>query len=184
MRYFTKVLVIFLFSYFFLGMKGNNETLNKQKSVLFVYGGWEGHEPEKCRDIFVPWLKDQGFKVTVSASLDAYLDQEIMNSIDLIIQIYTMSSITKEQEKMLLSAVRDRGVAIAGWHGGLADAFRMNTEYQFMIGGQWVAHPGGIIDYEVNIIDKKDPITDGLNDFKVHSEQYYMHVDPSNKVLA
>ena len=87
MRYFTKVLVIFLFSYFFLGMKGNNETLNKQKSVLFVYGGWEGHEPEKCRDIFVPWLRDQGFKVTVSASLDAYLDQEIMNSIDLIIQI-------------------------------------------------------------------------------------------------
>ena len=99
--------------------------------------------------------------------------------IDLVIQIYTMSSITDEQEKMLLNAVKNRGVAIAGWHGGLADAFRKNTEYQFMVGGQWVAHPGGIIDYEVNIIDHKDPITHGLSDFKVHSEQYYMHVDPA-----
>ena len=60
----------------------------------------------------------------------------------------------------------------------------MNVEYQFMVGGQWVAHPGNIIDYTVNIINSKDPITRGLNDFSVHSEQYYMHVDPSNEVLA
>ena len=161
-----------------------NGTLNKEKSVLFIYGGWDGHEPEKCRDLFVPWLRKEGFKVTVSPSLDSYLDEDLMNSIDLVIQIYTMSSITDEQEKMLLNAVKNRGVAIAGWHGGLADAFRKNTEYQFMVGGQWVAHPGGIIDYEVNIIDHKDPITHGLSDFKVHSEQYYMHVDPANEVLA
>ena len=175
-----------LFPVFFLliNLSALDEPTKDRKSVLFVYGGWEGHEPEKCRDLFVPWLQEQGFKVSASPSLDSYLEKDLMNSVNLIIQIYTMSSISNEQEKMLLSAVRDKGVAVAGWHGGLADAFRQNTEYQFMVGGQWVAHPGGIIDYEVNIIDHEDSITRGLNNFKVHSEQYYMHVDPAIQVLA
>lgn len=155
----------------------------KQKKVLFVWGGWRGHEPEQCRDIFVPWLKEQGFEVIVDTTLDVYTNKELMRSLDLIIQIFTMSTITREQEKGLLEAV-ENGVNIAGWHGGLADAFRNNTAYQFMVGGQWVAHPGGVIDYEVNIINHDDPITKGLSDFKMHSEQYYMHVDPINEVLA
>jgi len=104
-------------------------------------------------------------------------------AVDLIVQVWTMGTITREQEKALLNAVSN-GVGLAGWHGGLADSFRQNTEYQFMIGGQWVAHPGGVIDYEVNIIDHKDPVTKGISDFKMHSEQYYMHVDPNVKVLA
>ncbi len=106
-----------------------------------------------------------------------------MKSLSLIVPIWTMSTITKEQESGLLEAVKS-GVGIAGWHGGMADSFRNNVEYQWMVGGQWVAHPGNIIDYEVNIIDHDDPITAGLSDFKMHSEQYYMHVDPSNEVLA
>ena len=176
--------ITLIISSLIVAISAQNGSLENEKSVLFVYGGWEGHEPEKFRDLFVPWLRDEGFKVTVSPSLNSYLDEDLMNSIDLIIQIYTMSSITKKQENMLISAVRDRGVAIAGWHGGLADAFRKNTEYQFMVGGQWVAHPGDIINYKVNILDHKDPITYGLSDFKVRSEQYYMHVDPANQVLA
>ena len=66
----------------------------------------------------------------------------------------------------------------------MADSFRNSTEYQFMVGGQWVAHPGNIIDYTVQITNRDDPITAGLNDFSMHSEQYYLHVDPSNEVLA
>ncbi|MFN5935684.1 MAG: ThuA domain-containing protein, partial [Roseiflexaceae bacterium] len=100
-----------------------------------------------------------------------------------ITQVFTMSTITREQEKGLLDAVAS-GVGYAGWHGGMADAFRNNTEYQFMVGGQWVAHPGNIIDYTVNITNHTDPITAGLSDFAMHSEQYYMHVDPGNEVLA
>ena len=153
------------------------------KKVLFVWGGWKGHEPEKCRDIFVPWLRSEGFEVRVDSTLDVYTEKEYMNSLDLIIQIMTMAQITGEQEKGLLNAIKN-GANIAGWHGGLGDAFRMNTGYQFMVGGQWVAHPGGVIDYEVNIINHDDPITRGLKDFKMHSEQYYMHVDPANEVLA
>ncbi len=155
----------------------------KKKKALFVWGGWEGHEPKKCVDIFAPWLEGQGFEVEISNTLDSYLDVEKLKSLDLIVQVFTMSSITGEQERGLLEAVKS-GVGLAGWHGGLADAFRSNTEYQFMVGGQWVAHPGGVIDYEVNITDHDDPITAGLSDFKMHSEQYYMHVDPINEVLA
>jgi type 1 glutamine amidotransferase len=153
------------------------------KSVLFVWGGWEGHEPKQCVDIFAPYLADQGYDVEISQTLDTYLDTEKMRSKDLIVQIMTMSTITNEQEKGLLETI-ESGVGYAGWHGGMADAYRNNTQYQFMVGGQWVAHPGNIIDYRVNITNPNDPITAGLADFDMHSEQYYMHVDPSNEVLA
>ncbi len=155
----------------------------KGKKVLYVFGGWAGHEPKQSVDLFVPWMRSEGADVTVSDTLDSYLDEKLMASLDLIVQIWTMGKITNEQEAMLLKTVKN-GVGLAGWHGGTGDSFRNNVEYQFMVGGQWVAHPGGIIDYKVNIIDHKDPVTKGLNDFKMHSEQYYMHVDPNVKVLA
>lgn len=153
------------------------------KKALMVWGGWSGHEPEQCVNIFAPLLQEAGFDVEIHTTLDVYTDEAKMRSFDLISQVYTMSTITKEQEKGLLETIK-AGTGFAGWHGGMADAFRNNTEYQFMVGGQWVAHPGNIIDYEVNIINHEDPITAGLSDFKMHSEQYYMHVDPNNEVLA
>jgi len=153
------------------------------KSALFVWGGWGGHEPKQCVDIFVPYLRAQGYEVEISDTLDAYLDRERMHSLSLIVQVWTMGTITLEQEKGLLEAVKS-GVGFAGWHGGMADSFRNSTEYQFMVGGQWVSHPDGIIEYEVNIVKPEDPIVAGLEDFVVESEQYYMHVDPSNEVLA
>jgi len=153
------------------------------KSALIVWGGWEGHEPKQCVDIFAPLLREYGYRVEISDTLDAYLDQGLMKGLDLIVPVWTQGTITGEQERGLLEAVKS-GVGIAGWHGGMGDSFRSNVEYQFMVGGQWVAHPGNIIDYVVNIIDHADPVTAGLRDFKMHSEQYFMHVDPSVKVLA
>jgi len=153
------------------------------KSALIVWGGWEGHEPKQCVDIFIPFLKEHGFNVEVSNTLDSYLDEEKMKSQNLIIQAWTMGTIKQEQEAGLLKAIKN-GAGIAGWHGGMADSFRNNTDYQFMVGGQWVAHPGDIIDYEVNMTNHNDPITKGLKDFRMKSEQYYMQVDPSNEVLA
>ena len=153
------------------------------KKALMVGGGWQGHEPEQCINIFAPLLREQGYDVEVSDTLDSYLNKEKMLAYDVITQVWTMGTITDEQEKGLLDAI-DSGVGYAGWHGGMADSFRNNINYQFMVGGQWVAHPGNIIDYEVNIINHDDPITAELDDFKMHSEQYYMHVDPSNEVLA
>jgi type 1 glutamine amidotransferase len=68
----------------------------------------------------------------------------------------------------------------------MCDSFRNNTQYQWMTGGQWVAHPGGCIpSYEVKIIDHGHEITRGIPDFVLRdTEQYYMHTDPANNVLA
>jgi len=153
------------------------------KTALFVWGGWEGHEPEQTQNIFIPLLESEGYEITQSNTLDSYLDVDKMSTYDLIVNTVTMSSITGEQAKGLMEAV-ESGAGFGGWHGGQADAYRDNVDYQFMVGGQWVAHPGNIIDYQVNISNHDDPITAGLDDFKMHSEQYYMHTDPSNEVLA
>ena len=154
-----------------------------KRKALMVWGGWEGHEPKRCVDRFEPFLREQGFDVTVSNTLDSYLDEPFMRSLSLVVPVWTMGTITGEQEKGLLAAV-DSGVGIAGWHGGMGDSFRNNTSYQFMVGGQWVAHPGNIIRYKVKITRPEDPLVKGLHDFEIESEQYYLHVDPSNEVLA
>lgn len=154
------------------------------RHVLFTYGGWDGHEPLKFRDYMVPWLQSEGAKVTVHDNLEAYAKPDFMKDVDLVMQIMTMSTITKEQEKGLLDAVQKNGTGMAGWHGGMGDSFRNNPDYQYMTGGQFVIHPGGVIDYPVKIVNKKDPITKGLKDFAMRSEQYYMHIDPNVKVLA
>ena len=152
------------------------------KKAVMVWGGWEGHEPKQCVDVFAPILEEEGFEVTISDTLDTYKDRDLMLAQDLIVPIWTMGTIEGDQEKGLLAAI-ESGVGVAGWHGCMGDSFRNNVNYQFMVGGQWVAHPDGIIDYTVNITSD-DPIVAGLGDFQMHSEQYYMHTDPGNEVLA
>jgi len=156
---------------------------NEMKKALFVVGGWEGHEPLACAKIFAPLLELAGFEVEISHTLDAYLDTEKLAGLDLIVPVWTMGTISPEQLKGLLTAV-ENGTGLAGWHGGMGDSFRNATEYQFVVGGQWVAHPGNIITYTVQITQPDDSIMDGISDFQMHSEQYYLHVDPSNEVLA
>lgn len=152
------------------------------KSALIIWGGWEGHEPEAGANILSGMLQDEGFAVDVRTATSALLDPSLPK-LSLIVPICTMSTIGKEELAALERAVRG-GVGLAGYHGGMGDAFRNEPLYQFMCGGQWVAHPGDIIDYQVNITQPDDPIVQGINDFAYRSEQYYMHVDPSNDVLA
>ncbi len=151
--------------------------------ALIVYGGWDGHEPEPCARRFAEWLKQRGFEVEVHPTLDALLDPKVMKNLSVILPLWTMGQISGEQRKALCDAVAS-GVGLAGWHGGMCDAFRLDTDYQFMTGGQWVAHPGGVITYSVNDLDANDATTKNLKPFKMHSEQYYMHTDPGNTVLA
>ena len=154
-----------------------------KKKVLVVWGGWAGHEPKQTVDVFVPWMVAEGFDVEVSNTLDAYLDAEKMKGLTLVVQAFTMGQITPQQEKGLLDAIRG-GVGMAGWHGGMSDAFRASPEYEFMVGGSWAAHPGNILDYDVQVAKPADPITRGLKTFRMRSEQYYMLIDPNVDVLA
>jgi type 1 glutamine amidotransferase len=152
------------------------------REALIVWGGWQGHEPEQCAAIVAGMLRDEGFQVHLENSTSAFASPQLP-TMSLIVPIYTMSKIEKDEVANLSQAVRD-GTGLAGFHGGMGDAFREAVEYQFMCGGQWVAHPGNIIDYRVNISRPDDPVMQGIRDFDYHSEQYYMHVDPSNEVLA
>lgn len=156
-----------------------------RKKALIVWGGWEGHTPKQSAELAARWLTDRGFDVEVRDTLDVYLDRDRLMSLSLIVQIWTMGQISPEQWQGLNQAVQS-GVGLAGFHGGIIDAFRQNTDYQWMTGGQWVAHPGNSIpSYRVHIVDREHPITRGIDDFELRdTEQYYVHVDPANHVLA
>jgi type 1 glutamine amidotransferase len=155
------------------------------KKALIVWGGWDGHQPEEVAGILGGLLKEENYEVAISDTLDSFRDTEKLQSIDLIVPIWTMGIIEREQLEPLLHAVKEGGTGLAGCHGGMSDAFRKEVEYQFMVGGQWVSHPGGDgVTYEVNIVDRHHPLTDGMDDFTVVSEKYYMHVDPAVKVHA
>jgi type 1 glutamine amidotransferase len=154
------------------------------KSALIVWGGWDGHQPEQVGQIFERVLKEEGFAVERRDTLEAFEDPQKLASLSLIVPVWTMGSITHQQLDSVVKAVQG-GVGIAGCHGGMGDSFRDATEWQFMVGGQWVAHPGNdTVRYMVNITDRSHPLTRDIADFEVTSEQYYMHIDPAIKVLA
>lgn len=149
--------------------------------ALVAWGGWDGHEPEACAALVAEMLREDGFEVALAHGTAAFADGGLAE-IDLIVPIITMSTIGADELAALTAAV-EGGVGLAGFHGGMGDSFRDAPDYQFMVGGQWVAHPGGIVDYQVDIVSD-DPIVAGVASFPYRSEQYYMHVDPSNEVLA
>jgi type 1 glutamine amidotransferase len=155
-----------------------------KKTALVVWGGWLGHQPEEVAELYRSVLTAEGFDVEVSDSLEAFGDKEKLMSLDLIAPNWTMGQIDKELAQNVLSAVQS-GVGIAGTHGGMCDAFRNNVDWQFMTGGNWVAHPGNDgVEYVVNVKQSSSPLLEGIDDFTVLSEQYYMHVDPAVEVLA
>jgi uncharacterized protein len=153
-----------------------------KKTALIVWGGWDGHTPERSSAIVREMLVTHGFDVRVETSTTAYSSPEIHN-LNLIVPMITMSEIGKEELENLCAAVKG-GVGLGGFHGLMCDSFRKETEYQFMTGGQWVSHPGNIIDYTVNVAKPNDAVMAGVGDFNYRSEQYYMHVDPAVEVLA
>lgn len=155
------------------------------KQALIVWGGWDGHQPEEVAGIFAGLLRNEGYGVEVSNTLDSFRDAEKLAGIDLIVPFWTMGQIEKEQLSPLLAAVKEGGTGIAGCHGGMGDSFRNEVEYQYMVGGQWVAHPGNDgVTYTVRIKDWEQALTQGIEDFVVVSEKYYMHVDPAIQVHA
>jgi type 1 glutamine amidotransferase len=153
------------------------------KKALIIHGGWDGHSPRQTSELIAADLRAAGLDVTLSDTLDVLLDATKLATYDLLIPNWTMGQISGEQETALIKAI-ENGAGLGGFHGGMGDAFRSATSFQFVVGGQFVAHPDNHKDYAVHIAKPSDPIVAGLKDFAVHSEQYYMHVDPSNDVLA
>lgn len=155
-----------------------------RKKALVVWGGWEEHEPELIAELYRVILEEHGFDVEVSARIESFNDANKLKDLDLIAPSWSMGSIQKEQVEAVVAAV-GAGVGIAGCHGGMCATFRESVQWQFLTGGNWVSHPGNDgVEYTVNIKQSSSPIVQGISDFTVKSEQYYMHVDPAVEVLA
>ena len=174
-----KVLLVFLI--LILSNNLNFSQSLENKNILVVWGGWKGHQPKVFADNVIKWLKSQNAKITESNNLEVYDNYDSLTKFDLIIQSVTLSDISNNQADNLVKAINN-GVGIAGAHGGLTDSFRTKTNYQFMIGGQFVAHPGGKVNFEVNMLN--DQLTQGLNNIEIFTEQYYMHFDPNIEIIA
>ncbi|HEY3952901.1 MAG TPA: ThuA domain-containing protein [Streptosporangiaceae bacterium] len=155
------------------------------KRALVVRGGWEGHVPVPASDRYALALKESGFDVTVSGSLDSYLDEALLAATDLVVQCWTMGTITRPQADGLSRAIRS-GTGFAGWHGGIVDAFRAEPAYSLITGGQFVHHPRDFVRYEVRPVPARagHPVLVGIGAFTITTEQYYLHTDPGNDVLA
>lgn len=153
------------------------------KKALIVHGGWGGHDPLRVSQIFGEILTKENYEVKISDTLDSFLED--LSVYDLIIPVWTMGVLPEEAEKNVCKAIAE-GTGLAGCHGGMCDAFRNSTEWQFMTGSQWVAHPGNDgVTYRVNIKkSSSSEIIRDIDDFTVCSEQYYIHVDPCVEVLA
>lgn len=154
------------------------------KKALIVYGGWEGHDPDKVAAAYKDILEDENFEVEVSDTLDAFADEEKLMGLNLIIPCWSHGTITREQHTPVIKAVAS-GVGIAGCHGGMCDSFHDCQDWQLMTGGQWVSHPNGQhARFKVHYVDNQHPITEGCEDFWTESEHYYLLVDPAVHVLA
>jgi len=157
-----------------------------KRKALILCGGWDGHEPKLVAARFSKFLESEEFDVSIEESIQVVRNLELLMDQDLFIPLWTRCKEELEYGffELLLEAIGG-GLGMAGNHGGMCDAFRSSVEYQFLTGANWVSHPGGDgVRYKVNIKNKTHPITEGINDFEVSSEQYYLHVDPVNEVLA
>ena len=156
-------------------------------NVLYLYGGWPGHYPY---DI-AAWSRDlfDELDFDVEESQDIFTLDRDLSGYDLIVlgwnNALTTEDLSDSQEKNLLDAVA-AGTGVAAWHGAAA-AFRASLKYHFLLGGDFIEHPGGEAypqPYRVTITDRDHEVTADVEDFDVASEQYYMHADPNNHVLA
>lgn len=167
------------------------------KRALVVRGGWEGHRPVESTDLFLPFLEQQGYEARIESSPAVYADADAMAGIDVIVQSVTMSTIEQVELDGLRRAVAG-GAGLTGWHGGIADSFRASSDYLHLIGGQFATHPSkhpdevegepddNFLRYDVEITDlgHEHPITRGLPDFALETEQYWVLTDDLNDVLA
>ncbi|SNT26922.1 hypothetical protein SAMN05421812_104128 [Asanoa hainanensis] len=160
--------------------------MTDNRRALVVRGGWDGHVPVEATDRFVPFLREQGFRVETSETLDVYADPTALAGLDLIVQCWTMGTATDAQLDGLIGAVRS-GTGFAGWHGGIVDSFRSSSRYLQMTGGQFAEHPDNFVDYEVEVVPERadHPIVAGLPaKWSLHTEQYWMLTDGLSDVLA
>ncbi|WP_320774334.1 ThuA domain-containing protein [Streptomyces sp. CRN 30] len=156
------------------------------RKALVVRGGWEGHDPVGCTELFLPDLEDAGFDVTVREDLAVYEEADLLAATDLVVHSWSAGELTAAQEAGLVSAV-EAGTGFAGWHGGVVATNVANARYLRMVGGRFLWHPEGFQEFTVRIAaapDRDGEITQGIADYGVVTEHYWVLTDALNTVLA
>lgn len=157
--------------------------MQKPIRVLFLEGGWPGHQPERIVQMFSKALTERGHSIEISHSLRILADVSQLDSFDVVFPCWTLGTLTKDESEGLQTAVRN-GIGLAGCHGGMGDAFRGDIGYEWMVGGHFVGHPHVGV-YRVDVRNHHHAAMAGLPEsFDYESEQYYMLVDPGIQVLA
>jgi type 1 glutamine amidotransferase len=178
-------------------MMTNTPPAAAMKKALVVRGGWEGHQPLEATELFIPFLEENGFEVRIEESTAVYADEQYLRTVDLIVQANTMTSIEGPEFEGLRAAI-ENGTGLAGWHGGIADSYRNTADYLQLIGGQFAAHPGkhpdersgeqsdNYVPHTIRMTEAatEHPITQGISDFELVTEQYWVLHDDYNDVLA
>lgn len=152
------------------------------KKAIIVWGGWQGHEPEQCAHIVGDLLREDGFAVEITGDLGIF-GSPLLAQADLLVPVITGEKLEKAHADALLDAVRG-GLGLGGHHGALATSFKESWPFRYVSGVTWVAHPGNIIDFRVAVTRQDDPVMEDIPDFDYHSEQYYLHYDPTVEILA
>jgi uncharacterized protein len=156
--------------------------MTPHRKALVVFGGMELHTPRRGAEVVRDLLEAERFAVTLTEDYSA-LGADDIGTYDLVVPVVTDGNLSREQGQRLAAAVR-AGTGLAGYHMGLATSFRDCVPFRYAAGCYWVAHPGDIITYRVEVIRPDHPIMTGIDSFEHTSEQYYLHYDPAVEVLA
>ncbi|CAM5285111.1 hypothetical protein STENM223S_11490 [Streptomyces tendae] len=158
----------------------------RTRKALVVRGGWEGHDPVGCTEEVMPALERAGFEIAVAEDLAVYEDADVLAATDLVVHSWSEGGLTADQEANLVGAV-EAGTGFAGWHGGVVATNVADPRYLRMVGGRFLWHPEGFQKFTVRIAaapDRDGAITEGIADYDVETEHYWVLTDSLNTVLA
>ena len=188
--------------------------MDREKKVLIFQGGWDGHEPDRVAGRFAEIMKKHGYFCEIHADQDILLDQAHVMEMDLIIPCWTMGEIAPEARNNIMKAVAAgsglagcHGGMCDSFRWNVEWQFMTGSQWVSHPGDQLLHHISYLTEENLAYVAKNyprnndpdafqrdqkiefvrnssSPITEGLEDFMVHTEQYYLHLDPCVNVLA
>lgn len=151
---------------------------------LLVFVGTEGqyHDHEE-NGRFLAKMLSRSEQIDATFSRDYEVLATGLTLFEAVLFYTDVGELTETQERGLLSFVESGG-GFFGLHTAAA-SFRECEGYHRMLNGFFNGH-SRYMDFTVTVSDSSDPITEGLLDFEVTDELYYLKHDPdrSHHLLA
>lgn len=185
----------------------------KKKAFIF-YGGWEGHEPELESARFKNWLEEAGFDVTRVDSLEPLDDADYVKSFDLIVPCWTQGELPDKYCFAVSDAVAAgtglagvHGGMCDSFRWSVEWQYMTGSQWVSHPGDHYLHHMSKLSEENIKYMaetypenskpgafwreytvefkkNSTSPLIADIPDFKVYTEQYYLHLDPACDVLA